>query len=77
MKTYEQQLLEKKEKIEKFLTEKIWDRNYYAKRVGKELICDFDANKANLEDVDLEIEALQNFIDGIDRYLRVSSFTIE
>ena len=77
MKTYEQQLLEKKEKIEKFLTEKIEDRNWYAKRVGKELICSYDPYKANMEDIDLEIEALQNFIDGIDRYLRVSSFTIE
>ena len=64
------QAQEKKEKIEKFLEEKIWDRNYYAKKVGKELICDFDANKANLEDVDLEIEALQDFIDRIDSELR-------
>ena len=70
MKTYEQQLLEKKEKIEKFLTEKIWDRNYYAKRVGKELICSYDPYKANMEDVDLETEALQDFIDRIDSELR-------
>jgi len=70
MKTYEQQLLEKKEKIEKLLAEKIQDRNWYAKRVGKEPICSYDPYKANMEDVDLETEALQDFIDRIDSELR-------
>ena len=70
MKTYEQQLLEKKEKIEKLLAEKIQDRNWYAKRVGKKLICSYDPYKANMEDVDLETEALQDFIDRIDSELR-------
>jgi len=68
--TYEQVLLIKKEKVEKILAEKIQDRNWYAKRVGKELICSYDPYKANMEDIDLEIEALQDLVDSMDRELR-------
>ncbi len=66
----EQELLKKKERIEKLLAEKIEDRNWFSKRVGKNIVCGFDGAKANMEDWDLEIEALQNMIDGINTELR-------
>ncbi len=68
--TEEQKLLNKKEKAQNLLKEKLEDRKWFADRVGKELIAGFDGYKANLEDIELEIEILQEYIDNIDKYLR-------
>jgi len=77
MKNYEQELLRKKRKAEELLAEEIRDRNWYAARVGvggTERPESYDPNKANMENCDIVIEALQNFIEGIDSYLREKSY---
>lgn len=68
--TYEQELLKKKEKAEAMLIERMDDRRFFANRVGEEVMAGFDPSKANLEDVEIEIEALQEFIERIDSYLK-------
>jgi len=68
--TLEQELLLKKEKEEGLLAEEIRDRNDFSKKIGKDIVDGFDANKSLAEDCDVKIEALQEFIEGIDRYLK-------
>jgi len=76
-KTYAEQLYKKKGKIESILADKIESRNWFARKVGTQLICGFDAFKSNMEDCDLEIEALQGLIDSIDSELRKEAVVFE
>ena len=69
--TYNQQLQEKKEKLEKILAEKIDDRNRFQKRlksdpenIGSELV---------IQDLDLEIECVQFVIDQIGGQLKADA----
>ena len=70
--TYEKELLEKKQKLEGLLADKIESRNWFAK---KELEQDKNSlvrkgYQANKEDDDLIIECIQNEIDAIDKEIR-------
>ena len=66
---YAKELQNKKEHAEQLLTQKLEDVKWFKKNdesknfVNKQI-------KSNLEDSNLEVEALQDFIDGIDNKLR-------
>lgn len=68
---FAQQLQQKKEKLEKLLADKIWDRNYFAEKEKENVsISQFSPATANKGDAELEIECIQNSIDQIDSELR-------
>jgi len=66
---YAKELQNKKEHAEQLLAQKLEDVKWFKKNdesknfVNKQI-------KSNLEDSNLEVEALQDFIDGIDNKLR-------
>jgi hypothetical protein len=88
-KTYEQELKEKKEKLENLLSEKIWWSNNRAKRIEelenelKKYPDSFILNdelqrvKAMKDEEDLMIECLQDSIEKIDETLRESGLGLE
>jgi DNA-binding Lrp family transcriptional regulator len=88
-KTYEQELKEKKEKLENLLSEKIWWSNNRAKRIEelenelKKYPDSFILNdelqrvKAMKDEEDLMIECLQDSIEKIDEALRESGLGLE
>jgi hypothetical protein len=81
--TYEQELIEKKKKLEAILADEIADRNFTA-RIIKRLQerekeegglnrydrADLEKSQFDLEKLDLIIECLQDKIDMIDNELR-------
>ena len=72
--TYKQELLQKKQRAEKILADRIERRNWFAERTGKIVFGNFNPYKANKEDEDLIVEALQEFIERIERYFREKSY---
>jgi len=75
--TYEQTLLEKKEKLEKILEEEM-DKLVIAERLAEEELGEEkEMWQREVEERGLIIEALQDKIEGIDEYLREKSYETE
>ena len=70
------ELLNKKEKIDAILVDKRWDKNYWTSKVKT---AKWDTPnlrnpfEANLEDTQLEIEALELLRDSIDTALKLEA----
>ena len=69
--THEQTLLEKKQHAEDLLKTRLKDREWYVVNESPNRLIRRDGHfHTNVEDTDLEIEILQDFIENTDKYLK-------